>query len=157
MSDYISDEEWAKITRPPTPYEKEQRKVYQKANAERLAIAHGIQKIDPLAKDSNPFFNELTIKTKFDAESNMIIQEEPGAMGQIIQRHMNLREKGIRDALIEAGWTPPGSTFVESLTTISNHHGISIGGHGCHTVLLKQEENSGEYVYEDEDEIIWRI
>jgi len=68
---------------------------------------------ESLKPGSNPHFSSLglggtlEITTKFDAEQQTIIQEEPCIMGKIIQSHMDLREKGIRDALIKAGWTPP--------------------------------------------------
>ena len=58
-------------------------------------------------------FPSLVIRTKFDADTQTIIQEEPGIMGKIIQSVMDLREKGIRDALIKAGWTPPVTTKID--------------------------------------------
>jgi hypothetical protein len=60
----------------------------------------------------DPFFPALSIRTKFDADTQTIIQEEKGWMGKIIQSHMDLREKGIREALIKAGWTPPTSEIL---------------------------------------------
>ncbi|RJP48793.1 MAG: hypothetical protein C4586_08765 [Anaerolineaceae bacterium] len=71
-----------------------------------------------------------------DASDPEMIKISEDMMGKSITRYLNLREQAVRDALIKAGWTPPGglpSSFVdiarEALERISGD--IYCMGSGC--------------------------
>lgn len=71
--------------------------------------------------------NEITVETRFNKDliAQEVCTEIDGVRNRIFGQVLRMQEEGLRQALIEMGWTPPPEITVQHLPADDSEGGLA--------------------------------